>query len=195
MDYGYARVSTKASRNRKRVQHVDNQVDRLKAQGIPPRRIFTDEYTGRKFDRPDWVRLMAVLEPGDRLYVTKMDRLGRSMVDLVKILLDLTERGVVIYTLDQGVIDPSTPTGKLLMHFMAALAEWESDMARERTREGLEAAVERHGGQLPLRGKAEDTDLKLAKARALVAAGTPVRDACKAAGISKTHFYRTVNAA
>ena len=88
----------------------------------------------RSASRPGWDDCLAALKPGDTLYVTKLDRIGRSLVNLVDVVTTLAARGVGIRSLDQGDIDTTTPHGKLLFQIMAALAEWEAAITRERTR-------------------------------------------------------------
>lgn len=189
-DYGYARVSTKPSRNPHRQQRVENQVDRLLAAGIARKHIFTDRFEGRWEHRPQWDLCLAALKSGDTLVCTKLDRLGRSVKNLIDVAEQLQARGVSIRMLDQGEVDYTTPQGRLQFHMLAVLAEFESDMARERVAEGMVAAREKHGGALPLRGPGKDTQAKLAKAQALIASGVSKSDAAKAAGISRASLYR-----
>ena len=189
-DIGYARVSTKLSRNKNRVQHPENQVARLKEAGCT--QVFTDRFEGKWAHRPQWDRCLATLRPGDTLVFTKLDRIGRSTKNLIEVVLQLGERGVNLRALDQP-IDTTTPQGKLTFHIMAALAEFESDMARERTTEGMEAARERHGGTLPMRGPSIKP-AQLDKARELIAAGQTKAQAAKAVGISRASLYRLLAA-
>ena len=189
-DIGYARVSTRNAKGGKE-QHVENQADRLLAAGCE--RIFRDEITGTKARRPGWDDCLAALQPGDTLYVTKLDRIGRSLINLVDVVTTLAARGVGIRSLDQGDIDTTTPHGKLLFQIMAALAEWEAAITRERTIEGLVAARERHGGTLPVRGPSVTAD-QLATARTL--ARTTDMSAQRIAdviGVSRATLYRHLN--
>ena len=116
---GYARVSTALSKSRKS-QHVDNQVTRLYEAGCA--QVFTDEITGTKADRPGWRKCQEALQPGDTFKITKLDRIGRSLTNLVDIVTALGKRGVNIVSLDQGVIDTTSPQGKLLFGIMAVIA-------------------------------------------------------------------------
>ncbi len=189
-DIGYARVSTLKAKGRKE-QHVENQADRLLAAGCE--RIFRDEITGTKASRPGWDDCMAALRPGDTLLVTKLDRIGRSLTNLVDVVTTLAARGVGIRSLDQGDIDTTTPHGKLIFQIMAALAEWEAAITRERTIEGLVAARERHGGALPVRGPSVTAD-QLATARTL--ARTTDMSAQRIAdviGVSRATLYRHID--
>jgi len=151
MEFGYARVSTKTVKGRK-AQHVDNQVERLVAAGIDRENVFTDDgVSGRKASRPAWDELLGKLRKGDRLTVTSMTRVGRSLQNLLDIMQELDRRGVDVIFVDQH-IDTSTANGRLVFHIMASLSEYEADLTRQRVLEGLEAARERRGGTMPTRG-------------------------------------------
>jgi DNA invertase Pin-like site-specific DNA recombinase len=133
--YGYARVSTGD-------QHPEAQEDRLRAAGCVT--VFTDRgVSGIMARRPEWDRCLAALEPGDTLVTVRLDRIGRSVGNLVQVVAGLRDRQVTLVVLDQH-IDTSTPTGKLLFHFLAAIAEFERDLIIERTRDG-QLAVRRRG--------------------------------------------------
>lgn len=187
---GYARVSTTKAKGRKE-QHVENQADRLAAAGCE--RIYRDEVTGTKASRPGWDACLASLRPGDTLYVTKLDRIGRSLVNLVDVVTTLAARGVGIRSLDQGDIDTTTPHGKLLFQIMAALAEWEAAITRERTIEGLVAARERHGGALPVRGPSVTSD-QLDTARMLArTTDMSAQRIAEVIGVSRATLYRHLN--
>lgn len=189
-DIGYARVSTLKAKGRKE-QHVENQADRLVAAGCE--RIYRDEVTGTKASRPGWDACLTSLQAGDTLLVTKLDRIGRSLINLVDVVTTLAVRGVGIRSLDQGDIDTTTPHGKLLFQIMAALAEWEAAIIRERTIEGMIAARERHGGALPVRGPSVTPD-QLNTARML--ARTTDMSAQRIAdviGVSRATLYRHLN--
>lgn len=189
-DIGYARTSTTKVKGRKE-QHVENQADRLLAAGCE--RIFRDEVTGTKASRPGFDACLASLRPGDTLLVTKLDRIGRSLINLVDVVTTLSARGVGIRSLDQGDIDTTTPHGKLLFQIMAALSEWEAAITRERTIEGLAAARERHGGTLPVRGPSFTEDQK---STALMLARTTDMSAQRIAeviGVSRATLYRHVD--
>jgi DNA invertase Pin-like site-specific DNA recombinase len=128
---GYARVSTAD-------QHAEAQEDALRAAGCS--KVFIDPgVSGRLASRPEWDKCMEYLRAGDVLVVTKLDRLGRSVKHLVDLGLQLAERGIDLVVTQQG-IDTTTPTGKLLFHLLAAIAEFEADLISERTKDGLAAA-------------------------------------------------------
>ncbi len=193
--FGYARVSMAPARSRK-AQHVDNQVQRLLAEGIPQDRIYVDDgRSGKLRSRPAWDELLAVLRSGDTLIATKLDRLGRSLVNLVDVVNVLAGRGVQLRMLDQP-IDTSTAMGKFFFQIMAALAELEAELTRERTLEGLAAARERHGGRLPVRGPSISAE-KIETAR-MLAAHHPEMSAARIAdviGVSRATLYRHVDVA
>jgi DNA invertase Pin-like site-specific DNA recombinase len=187
---GYARVSTTSTTSRK-AQHVDNQVQRLTEHGCKP--VFQDEMTGTKASRPGWDECLAHLREGDILAVTKLDRIGRSLLNVVDIVNTLHKRGVGVRCLDQGEIDTTTPNGNLVFQIMAALAEWEAAMTKERTIEGLAAAKVRHGGKLPTRGPSITADqIKTAE----MLAADPAMSAARIAdviGVSRATLYRHVD--
>jgi DNA invertase Pin-like site-specific DNA recombinase len=128
---GYGRVSTLD-------QHASIQRGLLEAAGCE--RVFLDEgVSGAKASRPELDRCLAYLRPGDVLVVTKLDRLGRSVKNLIELAENLRERGVDLVATQQQ-IDTTTSTGKLLFTMLAAIAEFERDLIRERTMDGLAAA-------------------------------------------------------
>jgi DNA invertase Pin-like site-specific DNA recombinase len=127
---GYARVSTTD-------QQPHLQVDALTTAGCY--RVFTETASGARADRPALEQLLDQLRPGDTLVVWKLDRLGRSLRHLVDTVTALAERGVGFRSL-QEAIDTTTLGGKLAFHVVAALAEFERDLVRERTSAGLAAA-------------------------------------------------------
>lgn len=133
--HGYARVSTND-------QHPEAQAERLSAYGCSP--IWTDKgVSGTKARRPRWNKLLEALEPGDELVCVRLDRIGRSVRNLLDIVTLLQERGVRLVVLDQS-IDTGSSMGKLVFHMLAAIAEFERDLIVERTLDG-QASVRRAG--------------------------------------------------
>jgi DNA invertase Pin-like site-specific DNA recombinase len=131
---GYARVSTAD-------QTVNLQRDALKEAGCA--KIFTDRgLSGSVASRPGLDRALAALRPGDTLIVWKLDRLGRSLAHLVQTIAALGERGVNFRSLSDP-IDTQSPGGRLVLHIMAAIAEFERALVVERTKAGLDAARRR----------------------------------------------------
>ncbi len=131
MIYGYARVSTKGQA--KDGNSLEAQEKLLKENGAE--KIYTDSFTGTKTERPEFSKLVKVLQSGDKLIVTKLDRVARSAAQGIELANDLIERGITIHILNMGVLD-NTPTGKLIRNIFFAFAEFERDMIVERTQEG-----------------------------------------------------------
>ena len=127
---GYARVSTDD-------QNLDLQRDALRAAGCD--KIFDEKASGAAVPLPERTKLLDYARRGDVVITWKLDRLGRSLRDLVDIVNLLGERGVGLRSLQES-IDTTTPAGKLTFHLFAALSEFERDVVRERTRAGLAAA-------------------------------------------------------
>lgn len=124
---GYARVSTAGQ-----AESLSEQRERLSALGAV--RVFEDVASGRRADRPGLAAARAFLREGDILTVTRLDRLGRSMVDTLTTLHDLTEASVRVRALD---LDLDTAAGRMVVNMMAALSAYEAELLAERTREGL----------------------------------------------------------
>lgn len=129
--YGYARVSTKGQA--KDGNSLEFQEKELKENGVEI--IFKDSYTGSRIKRPEFDKLMNLLESGDKLVVAKLDRFARSTRQGTELVQQLLAKGVSVHVLNMGLIDNS-PTGKLITHIMFAFAEFERDMIIERTQEG-----------------------------------------------------------
>lgn len=139
---GYARVSTNA-------QDLTAQQNALRDAGVDPGSIYTDHgYTGTKRDRPGLGKALAACREGDTLVVTKLDRLARSLPDARDIADELTRKGVAL-NIGGSVYNPHDPVGKLLFNVLGMVAEFEADLIRARTREGM--AVAKAKGRL--RGK------------------------------------------
>jgi DNA invertase Pin-like site-specific DNA recombinase len=127
---GYARISTTD-------QNLDLQIDALEKAGCD--KIFRDTVSGANADRPDLAQAMTFMREGDVFVVWKLDRLGRSLRDLIDIISALRQRGIGFRVL-QGSIDTTTPAGELIFHIFGALAEFERALIRHRTQAGLQAA-------------------------------------------------------
>jgi DNA invertase Pin-like site-specific DNA recombinase len=173
---GYARVSTAD-------QDPALQVEALHAAGCA--RMFEDRASGARADRPGLADALAYLRAGDTLVVWKLDRLGRSLSHLIEVVRQLDGRGIGLRSLTEN-IDTATPGGRLVFHLFGALAQFERDLIRERTRAGLEAAAGsgRKGGR-----RLAVTPEKLRKARALIAGGLTVREAAARIRVGKTALY------
>ncbi len=175
---GYARVSTHE-------QSLDSQIDSLKRAGC--QRIYCDKVSGNKADRPELDRLRESLRSSDTLVVWRLDRLGRSLLDLINWVEWLDEQGVTLHSLNEQ-IDTAHHTGKLVFHLFAALAEFERDLIRERTLAGLAAARARGrlGGR---KAKLNASDIRGLKALHKDHS-ISISAICQRFGISKTTLYR-----
>lgn len=138
---GYARVSTQD-------QNPALQLDALKAVGCE--KVFTEKASGAQRDRPELAAALSYMRPGDSLVVWKLDRLARSMPQLIDTVSRLEDQGIGFRSLTEA-IDTTTAGGKLVFHIFGALAEFERSVIRERTRAGLKAARDRgrKGGRPP----------------------------------------------
>lgn len=153
MFIGYARVSTQD-------QKPELQIDGLKVAGCE--RIFEEKASGAKRDRPELQAALDYMREGDTLVVWKLDRLARSLKQLIETAEDLEARGMGLKSITEN-IDTTTSGGKLIFHIFGALAEFERSIIRERTSAGLKAARERGrvGGRPPA---LSETDITAAKA-------------------------------
>jgi DNA invertase Pin-like site-specific DNA recombinase len=148
---GYARCSTDE-------QDLTAQTEALATLGVNPKRIYVDHgLTGTNRDRPGLREALAACRAGDTLVVTKLDRLARSLPDARNIVDELTARDIKL-NLGGSVHDPTDPVGRLLFNVLAMVAEFESDLIRMRTREGMKIAKARgrlRGKQPKLNAKQE----------------------------------------
>lgn len=178
---GYARVSTTD-------QNLDLQMKALADAGC--KKFFDDKFSGSRIDRPGLAKAMEILREGDTLVVWKLDRLGRSVKQLVDLVGELHRLGVQFRSLTDA-IDTGTPSGRFFFHVMASLAEMERELTIERTRAGLEVArkLGRKGGRRP-----KMTSSKIESAKKLLASNIPPRDVAKNLGISIPTLYRWIPA-
>ena len=139
MRIGYARVSTQE-------QDTQLQIDALKEAGCEI--IYEEKVSGSKLDRLELENCMKSLRKGDELVVWKLDRLGRSLSQLISLIEEIREKGVEFSVITEN-IDTSTPSGKMMFHIFATIAEYERSMIRERVNAGLEVARKkgRYGGR------------------------------------------------
>lgn len=156
-------------------------------------RTYTDKMSGKRFDRPQFLAMLDVARAGDIIVVWKLDRLGRSLKELIETVTTLAERGIELKSLKEN-IDTSTSTGKLMFHIIAALAEFECDIISERTQAGLEAARARgrKGGRPKATANLKPAQLE--RARALYAAkNTTIEEIMRLTGFkSRATFYKYV---
>lgn len=175
---GYARVSTGE-------QNLRLQIDALQAAGCE--RIFRDKgVSGKTAERPGLSRALSALRPGDVLVVWRLDRLGRSLRHLIELIHDLSEVGNGFQSLSE-TIDTGSATGRLFLHLMGALAEFERSLISERTRAGLEAA-RRRGKRLGRQRLMSEKKIDLALR--LIAENIPRKQVAAACGVSVPTLYR-----
>lgn len=175
---GYARVSTDD-------QNLDMQRDALTAAGCSV--IYEETASGKGTARPELEQCRKALRPGDTLIVWRLDRLGRSLPDLVQIVAELEQKGIGFESITER-IETGSAAGKLVFHVFAALAEFERNLIRERTNAGLAAARARGraGGRKP---KLDEKDVK--EIRALWRdKSIPVADIARRYGVSRTTLYK-----
>ena len=178
---GYARVSTQD-------QNLDLQIEALTKAGC--KKVFDDKISGSRAERPGLTKALEMLREGDTLVVWKLDRLGRSVKNLVDLISELAKHGVHFKSLTDA-IDTGTPSGRFFFHVMASLAEMERELTVERTRAGLEIARQlgRKGGR-----KRKMTDSKIESAKKLLANGVPPCDVAHNLGVSVPTLYRWIPA-
>jgi DNA invertase Pin-like site-specific DNA recombinase len=178
---GYARVSTGD-------QDVAGQTMRLTQAGAI--KVFTDVRSGRSMDRAGLTALLDYAREGDILAVVRLDRLGRSLAELLATVAMLKARGIALLSLEER-IDTSSAAGELVFHVFGAIAHFERRLIAERTKDGIAAARARgkRPGRVPL-----DAD-KIAAAIKLVKAGLSPTAAARQLGLGRSTVYREVNRA
>ena len=180
MKIGYCRVSTDD-------QNPDLQLTALKRAGC--KKIFTDKATGAHVKRPELGKCLKALKAGDVLIVWKLDRLGRSLHDLIGLLDDLKTRDVAFRSVTES-IDTSTPTGRAMWQMVGMLAELERSLIQERTKAGRAAAQARgvKMGRKPLLNAQQ-----VAHARKLVGQGERPDDVARLLTVSRRTLYRALH--
>jgi putative DNA-invertase from lambdoid prophage Rac len=177
--FGYGRVSTAD-------QTTDNQRQELETMGhtIQAQRWFSDTISGKvpASERPEFSRMLERMEAGDMLVVSKLDRLGRDMIDVMQTLRALTAEGIRVKVLALGDTDLTSTAGKAVVGILAVVAEMERDMLVERTQAGL-ARAKAEGKQLGRPSKTSDTDRDTIRAR--LVAGESVSQVARDFGISR----------
>jgi DNA invertase Pin-like site-specific DNA recombinase len=129
---GYARVSGES-------QDYDRQVEALKAAGAE--KVFAEKISGARADRPQLMKMMATIKPGDIVLVTKIDRLGRSTQDLLNLIGDMRRAGANFKSLGDEILDTTTANGELIFTILAAIATYERRLIEARTGEGRKRAM------------------------------------------------------
>ena len=178
---GYVRVSTDD-------QETHLQIDALERAGCD--RFFEEKASGAKADRPELMRLLDTAREGDVVIVWKLDRLGRSLLQLIETVNQLHARGVQLKSLNENLIDTTTPSGKFLFGIFGLMAEFERDMLRQRTNAGLAAARKR--GRVGGRPKSIDA-ASLKKARVMLASGDYTKaEVAAELGVSRHTLWRAL---
>lgn len=177
---GYARVSTDD-------QNLDLQRDALSKSSCTA--IYEETASGKSAGRPELDHCLKALRAGDVLVVWRLDRLGRSLPDLVNIVSDLEQRGIGFESLTEK-IETNSAAGKLVFHVFAALAEFERNVIRERTQAGLSAARARGrvGGRKPSLNEKQKREIRALLRDPSIA----VKDVAKRYGVSRTTVYKNV---
>lgn len=178
--FGYARVSTAE-------QSTDIQKGLLLSAGVD--KVFLENYTGTKANRPELDKLREQLREGDSVYITKLDRLARSTRDLLNLVNELEQAGVTLVVLEQS-INTSTNEGKFLLNVLSAVAELERDLIVARTKQGLAAAKAK--GKLGGR-KAKMSPLQMAEVRNFYEQGKPVSEIATLFNVSRASIYRALD--
>ena len=182
MIYGYARVSTVGQR--KDGNSLEDQEAKLRDNGAE--QVFVDAFTGTKLERPEFQRLMSLVQSGDTIVATKLDRVSRSASQGIALVDELLAKGVTLHILNMGVMN-NTPTGKLIRNIMFSFAEFERDMIVTRTAEGKAVARTKEGFK---EGRSRKQTDDFQKFREKQKDGEiTVENACAQLGISRSTWY------
>lgn len=176
---GYARVSSPE-------QNLDRQISQLQEAGV--QKMFTDTVSGSTRDRPGLENALNYVRAGDTLTVVSMDRLARSLRDLHTLVDELTASGVRVQFLQEGQTysDDPSPSSRLLLSMLGAVAEFERSIIRERQADGIAQAKARG----VYKGRAPVPDEKIERARELIAQGIPKARVARDLGISRSSLYK-----
>jgi len=175
---GYTRVSTVA-------QTLDQQNEALTAANVT--KTFSDIMSGARDDRPGSAELMGYVREGDTVVVWKLDRLGRNLWHILQTVKELTERGVTLVSVTDG-IDSSTAAGRMMIGILGSLAEYERELGKERT--ALKRATSRANGTKFGRPRKVDDSDHIATAQRMKTDGHTGRDIAKYLGVSRATLYR-----
>jgi DNA invertase Pin-like site-specific DNA recombinase len=180
---GYARVSTND-------QNLDLQTDALTKAGCE--KICHDKISGAKAERPGLTKVLEISRAGDTLVIWRLDRLGRSLKDLIQIAETLKARSIGLKSLEEG-IDTTTSTGQLMFHLFGALSEFEKNLINERSKAGLNAARAR--GKLGGRPKSLDHNQRQLVVKLYNDRQHSIAEICQMMSISKPTLYSYVSSA
>jgi DNA invertase Pin-like site-specific DNA recombinase len=175
---GYTRVSTVA-------QTLDQQNEALAAAGVT--KVFSDVMSGARDDRPGLAELLAYVRKSDTVVVWKLDRLGRNTLHILETVKALTERGVTLVSVTDG-IDSSTPAGRMMIGVLGSLAEYERELIKERT--ALKRQASRANGTKFGRPRRVEDPVHIATAKRMKADGHTSKDIAKYLGVSRATLYR-----
>jgi DNA invertase Pin-like site-specific DNA recombinase len=175
---GYTRVSTVA-------QTLEQQDAALETAGVT--KVFSDVMSGARDDRPGLAALMDYVRDGDTVVVWKLDRLGRNMIHILQTVKELTDRGITLVSITDG-IDSSTPAGRMMIGVLGSLAEYERELVKERT--ALKRAASRANGTRFGRPRKVKDDNHIATAKRMKADGQTGKDIAKYLGVSRATLYR-----
>ena len=182
MIIGYARVSTPE-------QNIQTQIDLLKAEGCD--NIYTDVASGVREDREGLKEMLSYLREGDIVYVYKTDRIFRSLKNMIDLIEIFNQKKVLFKSLTEPAFDTTTANGKFIIQIFGAVAEFERNLIKERTKAGIEGARRRNKLLGRPLGPSQETLEKYQYALHLYNnKHIAIDKACKQAGISKTTFYR-----
>lgn len=180
MKIGYARVSTQD-------QNLNRQLDQLRQEGCE--RIYEEKISGKSKDRPELQRMLDALRQEDIVIISELTRLSRSVRDLFDIVDKIHAAGAEIKSLKESWLDTTTPQGRLMFTFFAGISEFERELIRQRTLEGLDAARARghNGGHPTLDPKKVELALKMYDSKTCT-----IAEITHATGISKSALYAYV---
>ena len=183
--YGYARVSTQDQSEK---YGLEVQIAELERHGIDRSHIFTDIESGAVRDRPNLVKLIELVQTGDTIVITKLDRLARSMLHLLQIIEQLNEKGVKFKSINDSGIDTTTPSGKLFLGIMASIAEFERAIIKERTKKGIQAKIAKEGKSSW--GKKGVSPKKIETAKELLLQGKSHAEVAEILSMPKSTVYK-----
>ncbi|MDY3345664.1 recombinase family protein [Riemerella anatipestifer] len=185
MILGYARVSTTE-------QNISTQIDLLKEQGCE--KIFTDVASGVREDRKGLQEMLSYVRPGDVILVYKMDRIFRSLKNMIELIDVFNKKEVKFKSITEPAFDTTSANGKFIIQIFGTVAEFERNLISERTKAGLEGARRRNKFLGRPKGASKESLEKYKYAKYLYEnKNIPIDKACKQAKISKTTFYRIEN--
>lgn len=182
MIYGYARVSTTGQKEHG--NSLDDQIKKLTAAGAE--KVYSDAFSGKTMNRPEFNKLMEALQAGDTLICTKLDRFARTVTEGVQMMQELMNKGITVDILNMGKAD-NTPMGKMMITMLLAFAEYERDMIIERTQGGRKIAME---NGVVMGRPAKYSPEKMQLAMELLEGGKSYTQVEKMTGISKSTLIR-----